>query len=69
MSLERFTGTFVVTCDFCLVGELDTEEDEFLVAVKAMQAQGWLVFKDKGEWCHKCPGCQGASEDDFEDVS
>lgn len=68
MALEKDT-TFVAACDFCTASEIDTEEEEFIAAVAVIRSNGWFVFREKNEWFHKCPGCQGASADDFEDVS
>jgi len=63
MSLEKYI-TFTACCDFC-PETLDTDEDEFLAAVNVMRREGWKVFKQNGEWFHKCVSCQ---EDEGEDA-
>jgi hypothetical protein len=52
---------------------MGTDEDDFRAAVVSLQRQGWRVFKQNGEWFHKCAACAEGGvdnfEDDFEDVS
>lgn len=55
--------TFIANCDFCS-NSFDTDEDEFMPAVESMKREGWKVFKENGEWQHKCTSCV---EDMFED--
>jgi hypothetical protein len=54
--LEKDGHTFTVQCDFC-PDTHDTDEDEFLAAVEAVKREGWKVFKQNGEWFHKCGCC------------
>ncbi len=68
MSLEKSGNTFDAGCDFCH-NDLQTDEDEFVAAVEAMKRAGWKVFKQGGEWFHKCDDCLGEDGvDDFENV-
>lgn len=67
MSLEFYGITYVVDCDFCST-TFDTDcdrDDGFYAAVEAVKREGWKVFKDGGDWSHKCPCCQ---EDMFDDL-
>lgn len=68
MTIEKYGHTFQATCDYC-PEDLDTDEDEFMSAVASMKRQGWKVFKEGAEWCHKCPDCAGGpSSEDFDVV-
>lgn len=57
--------TFIASCDFCS-DSFDTDEEDFTMAVRAMQREGWKVFKENDEWHHKCTSC---SEIAFEDLT
>lgn len=59
----------IFTCDFCS-NYIDTSEDDFDIALSDMKGHGWVVFRQAGEWLHKCPACQaGCDDNDFEDLT
>lgn len=63
--IERPSSTFEFVCDFCSGGHFDSGDYEFIEAVETAKKYGWAVFKEKGEWHHKCPDCrkpEGVSE-------
>ena len=66
--LEKQGITFLASCDFC-GDDVETDEDEFVPAVEAIKRAGWKVFRQSGQWFHKCDNCQASdSVDDFENV-
>ena len=65
--LEKQT-TFIATCDFC-PNDFDTEEFTFVDGIEAIKRAGWSVFKEKGEWRHKCDACKEQEADrDFGEI-
>lgn len=57
-------GEFTVYCDFCSESE-DTNTDSFHEAVAHIRGERWAVYKDKGEWTHKCPSCRQGDGSEF----
>jgi hypothetical protein len=67
--LEKDGTTFIAQCDFCSETH-DTDENDFHAGIDAIKREGWKVFKQSGEWFHKCGCCQAESAGkDFEDVA
>lgn len=57
--------TFIASCDFC-PNDFDTDEYTFVEAVEQIKRAGWAVYKEKGEWFHKCDACrEGDADKDF----
>lgn len=66
MSLEKSGSTFLAACDFC-GNYMETDETDFLAAVDRIKSVDWKVYKNNGEWFHKCWCCQMQDgEKDFE---
>ena len=59
--LEKHSLTYEMSCDFCNE-QMDTEEDDFRLALDNAKADGWKIFKEDGEWYHKCPDCVAPKE-------
>lgn len=55
MSIERYYGKYIPSCDVC-GAELPSEED-FYDAVDAKKQAGWISIRD-GVWLDVCPECQ-----------
>jgi len=66
--IARHGNQFVAYCDFCSSGECETGEPDFRDAVITMQAQGWKVFRERGEWNHKCADCVKGNAEEMFDV-
>lgn len=66
--IEKGGGTYVVECDFCS-NYFDTEEHDWVEAIRRLKDAGWKITKKNDEWLHQCDACQGGSVSDFEDVS
>jgi len=56
--MNSYDNTYMemeVTCDPC--GFEDIFHGEYLECTDMMKAEGWKIFKDDDQWCHKCPTC------------
>jgi len=56
MSMTRDHGDFVFECDSC-GNALETNEDDFNVAISALKREGWKSAKSGSSWKHICPDC------------
>ena len=65
-------GNTIITCDECGFKEtFDHEETfhgfdckiDFEGAIEKAKKNGWSMKKQKGQWIHICPDCQGEEQD------
>jgi hypothetical protein len=61
VTIDKFSGTFALSCDVC---EEEAEETffDFCDAVKYKKDNGWKSRKDGGCWNDVCPACQEVEE-------
>lgn len=52
----RDRGLITFQCDGCLT-ELDTDTDDWNVAMSHFRGESWRSVKRDGEWEHLCDGC------------
>lgn len=48
---------FDIFCDFCSNSENYDTNGDFYQMIKESKQDGWRMFKENGEWIHKCPVC------------
>lgn len=53
---DEIFKNFIITCDVCGDDE-GLDEYDFFDAVNEAKSNGWKIFKEQGEWMHKCPSC------------
>lgn len=62
MSVERYKGDIVFTCDECNSEELDSNTKDFSEALEVLKMNGWTYLQEGGEWKHICPDCNPDGE-------
>lgn len=68
MTISRYHGDIVFTCDECESEELDSNTKDFEEAIEVLKMNSWIYLKEDDEWKHVCPDCAGDVEDPIEIV-
>ena len=55
--MDKQKGKYVFECDGC--GDVfESNTDDFDLAQLKRGEAGWIAFKEKDEWKHKCVSCR-----------
>lgn len=54
ISIQRDEQSYAY-CDFCSYTE--EYDGTFSQIVQGMREDGWSIFREDGEWYHRCPDC------------
>ena len=62
MSIDKQYGKPVMVCDDCGEGYEGPSDASACPAfwdafIEGAKAEGWRIYQEDGEWCHRRPGC------------